>query len=157
SAVSPIFYSFTQSAFAQNVGLVAITGVRTRFVVTAGGVILVVLGLLPVWGGVGDAISIPDLGGARTVLCGPVAASDSRTLSQDGYEGNLNISIVAVSLAFDIIPVVQPDFYESVPSWVGIILHSGISSATIVSVLLNLLFNHIGARTKDRSDRSVFV
>ncbi|WP_344221415.1 solute carrier family 23 protein, partial [Brevibacterium antiquum] len=44
SAVSPIFNSFTQSAFAQNVGLVAITGVKSRFVVTAGGVILVVLG-----------------------------------------------------------------------------------------------------------------
>ncbi|WP_258403233.1 solute carrier family 23 protein, partial [Burkholderia multivorans] len=45
SAVSPVFNSFTQSAFAQNVGLVAITGVKSRFVVTAGGVILVVLGM----------------------------------------------------------------------------------------------------------------
>ena len=135
----------------------AITGVKSRFVVTAGGVILVVLGLLPVMGGVVAAIPMPVLGGAGIVLFGTVAASGIRTLSKVEYEGNLNMIIVAVSLAFGIIPVVQPDFYESFPSWVGIILHSGISSATIMAVLLNLLFNHIGARTKDRSDRSVFV
>jgi hypothetical protein len=65
--------------------------------------------------------------------------------------------IVAVSLAFGIIPVVEPDFYNAFPDWVGIILHSGISSATLMAVLLNLVFNHIGVKTKDRSDRSVFV
>ncbi|SMX80989.1 nucleobase:cation symporter-2 family protein [Brevibacterium antiquum] len=157
SAVSPIFNSFTQSAFAQNVGLVAITGVKSRFVVTAGGVILVVLGLLPVMGGVVAAVPSPVLGGAGIVLFGTVAASGIRTLSKVEYEGNLNMIIVAVSLAFGIIPVVEPDFYNSFPSWVGIILHSGISSATLMAVLLNLVFNHIGAGSKDRTDRSVFV
>ncbi|AOP51796.1 MAG: nucleobase:cation symporter-2 family protein [Brevibacterium aurantiacum] len=157
SAVSPIFNSFTQSAFAQNVGLVAITGVKSRFVVTAGGVILVVLGLLPVMGGVVAAIPSPVLGGAGIVLFGTVAASGIRTLSKVEYEGNLNMILVAVSLAFGIIPVVQPDFYNSFPSWVGIILHSGISSATLMAVLLNLVFNHIGVRSKDRTERSVFV
>ncbi|MDN6122798.1 MAG: purine permease, partial [Brevibacterium sp.] len=157
SAVSPLFNSFTQSAFAQNVGLVAITGVKSRFVVTAGGVILVVLGLLPVMGGVVAAIPSPVLGGAGIVLFGTVAASGIRTLSKVEYEGNLNMILVAVSLAFGIIPVVQPDFYNSFPSWVGIILHSGISSATLMAVLLNLVFNHIGVRSKDRTDRSVFV
>lgn len=157
SAVSPVFNSFTQSAFAQNVGLVAITGVKSRFVVTAGGAILVVLGLLPVMGGIVAAVPSPVLGGAGIVLFGTVAASGIRTLSKVEYEGNLNMIIVAVSLAFGIIPVVEPDFYNSFPSWVGIILHSGISSATLMAVLLNLVFNHIGAKSKDRTDRSVFV
>ncbi|SMX78324.1 nucleobase:cation symporter-2, NCS2 family [Brevibacterium iodinum ATCC 49514] len=157
SAVSPIFNSFTQSAFAQNVGLVAITGVKSRFVVTAGGAILVVLGLLPVMGGVVAAVPTPVLGGAGIVLFGTVAASGIRTLSKVEYEGNLNMIIVAVSLAFGIIPVVEPDFYNAFPDWVGIILHSGISSATLMAVLLNLVFNHIGVKSKDRSDRSVFV
>ena len=157
SAVSPIFNSFTQSAFAQNVGLVAITGVKSRFVVTAGGAILVVLGLLPVMGGVVAAVPTPVLGGAGIVLFGTVAASGIRTLSKVEYEGNLNMIIVAVSLAFGIIPVVEPDFYNSFPESVGIILHSGISSATLMAVLLNLVFNHIGVKAKDRTDRSVFV
>lgn len=91
------------------------------------------------------------------MLFGTVAASGIRTLSKVEYEGNLNMIIVAVSLAFGIIPVVAPEFYNAFPSWVGIILHSGISSATIMAVLLNLVFNHIGVKTKDRSDRSVFV
>ena len=157
SAVSPVFNSFTQSAFAQNVGLVAITGVKSRFVVTAGGAILVVLGLLPVIGGVVAAIPSPVLGGAGIVLFGTVAASGIRTLSKVEYEGNLNMILVAVSLAFGIIPVVEPEFYASFPSWIGIILQSGISSATLMAVVLNLVFNHIGVKSKDRSDRSVFV
>lgn len=157
SAVSPVFNSFTQSAFAQNVGLVAITGVKSRFVVTAGGAILVVLGLLPVIGGVVAAIPSPVLGGAGIVLFGTVAASGIRTLSKVEYEGNLNMILVAVALAFGIIPVVEPEFYSSFPSWVGIILQSGISSATLMAVLLNLVFNHIGVKNKDRTDRSVFV
>lgn len=157
SAVSPVFNSFTQSAFAQNVGLVAITGVKSRFVTVAGGAILVVLGLLPVMGGVVAAVPSPVLGGAGVVLFGTVAASGIRTLSKVEYEGNLNMIIVAVSLAFGIIPVVEPDFYQHFPSWIGIIFHSGISSATLMAVLLNLVFNHIGATNKDRTNRSVFV
>lgn len=157
SAVAPVFNSFTQSAFAQNVGLVAITGVKSRFVVTAGGFILVVLGLLPVVGGLVAAVPSPVLGGAGIVLFGSVAASGIRTLAKVDYEGNMNMIIVAVSLAFGIIPVIEPAFYDSFPTWVGIILHSGISSAAIMAVLLNLVFNHIGVKDKDRSDRSVFV
>jgi len=64
-----------QSAFAQNVGLVAITGVKSRFVVTAGGVILVILGLLPIMGRLIASIPVPVLGGAGLVLFGTVAAS----------------------------------------------------------------------------------
>ncbi|MFP3571268.1 solute carrier family 23 protein, partial [Paraburkholderia sp. SIMBA_030] len=67
SAISPLFNSFTQSAFAQNVGLVAITGIKSRFVVSAGGLILVVLGLLPVLGRVVAAVPTPVLGGAGVV------------------------------------------------------------------------------------------
>lgn len=151
SAVAPIFNSFTQSAFAQNVGLVAITGVKSRFVVSAGGVILVVLGLLPIVGGLVAAVPPPVLGGAGIVLFGSVAASGIRTLAKVNYEGNMNMVIVAVSLAFGVIPVVMPTFYDALPSWVGIILHSGISSAAIMAVVLNLLFNHLGGKSDERS------
>lgn len=71
-----------QSAFAQNVGLVAITGIKSRFVVAAGGVILIILGLLPVMGRLIAAIPMPVLGGAGLVLFGSVAASGIRTLAK---------------------------------------------------------------------------
>ena len=76
------FGSFMQSAFAQNVGLVAITGIKSRFVVAAGGMILVVLGLLPIMGRLIAAIPVPVLGGAGLVLFGTVAASGIRTLAK---------------------------------------------------------------------------
>ena len=155
SAVAPVFNSFPQTAFAQNVGLVAITGVKSRFVVSAGGVILVVLGLFPVVGRLVAAIPTPVLGGAGVVLFGTVAAAGIRTLAKVKYENNMNLIIVAVSLGFGLIPVVQPTFYDAFPDWFTIIFHSGISSAALMAVVLNILFNHIKAGNTDQS--SVFV
>jgi xanthine permease len=156
SAVSPVFNGFTQSAFAQNVGLVAITGVKSRFVVSAGGVILVVLGLLPILGRVVAAVPTPVLGGAGIVLFGTVAASGIRTLAKVDYRGNLNLIIVAASIGVGLIPIAAPTFYDAFPSWFATIFHSGISSAAIMAILLNLFFNHVTfARQKPGS--SVFV
>ena len=110
SALSPLFNSFPQSAFAQNIGLVAMTGIKSRFVAAAGGAILILLGLLPVLGRVIAAIPMPVLGGAGVVLFGTVAASGIRTLAKVDYKDNMNLVIVATALAFGIIPVVMPGF-----------------------------------------------
>jgi xanthine permease len=155
SAISPLFNSFTQSAFAQNVGLVAITGVKSRFVVSAGGLILVILGLLPVLGRVVAAVPTPVLGGAGVVLFGTVAASGIRTLSKVEYRNNMNLIIVAASIGFGMIPIAAPAFYDQFPSWFSTIFHSGISSAAIMAILLNLLFNHLKAGNSE--NQSVFV
>ncbi|MFE8887722.1 nucleobase:cation symporter-2 family protein [Pseudarthrobacter enclensis] len=155
SAISPLFNSFTQSAFAQNVGLVAITGVKSRFVVSAGGLILVILGLLPVLGRVVAAVPTPVLGGAGVVLFGTVAASGIRTLSKVEYRNNMNLIVVAASIGFGMIPIAAPAFYDHFPSWFGTIFHSGISSAAVMAILLNLLFNHFKAGNSD--NQSVFV
>ncbi|MEV7634184.1 nucleobase:cation symporter-2 family protein [Microbacterium sp. NPDC089318] len=155
SAISPLFNSFTQSAFAQNVGLVAITGVKSRFVVSAGGLILVILGLLPVLGRVVAAVPTPVLGGAGVVLFGTVAASGIRTLSKVEYRNNMNLIVVAASIGFGMIPIAAPAFYDHFPSWFGTIFHSGISSAAVMAILLNVLFNHLKAGNSD--NQSVFV
>lgn len=146
SALSPLFNSFPQSAFAQNIGLVAMTGIKSRFVVAAGGVILILLGLLPVLGRVIAAIPMPVLGGAGVVLFGTVAASGIRTLAKVDYKDNMNLVIVATAIAFGTIPVVMPGFYDRFPGWVQTLLHSGISAACLVSVLLNALFNPLPKR-----------
>lgn len=143
SALSPVFGSFTQSAFAQNVGLVAITKVKSRYVVAAGGGILVVLGLLPILGRVVAAVPSPVLGGAGIVLFGSVAASGIRTLSKVAYDGTMNLVIVASSLGVGMLPVVAPEIYEDFPSWFRTVFDSGISSAALVAILLNILFNHL--------------
>ncbi len=155
SILAPIFGSFTQSAFAQNVGLVAVTGVKSRYVVATGGVILVVLGLLPVMGRVIAAVPTPVLGGAGIVLFGTVAASGIRTLSKVSYQHNVNLIIVAASLGFGMIPIAAPTFYHHFPSWFETIFHSGISSAAIMAIGLNLLFNHF--KTGNPEHPSVFA
>lgn len=141
SAIAPVFNSFPQSAFAQNIGLVALTGIKSRFVVSAGGAILVVLGLLPVLGRIIACIPMPVLGGAGVVLFGSVAASGIRTLAKVDYRENMNLVVVATALAFGMIPIVMPTFYDRFPDWVHTLLHSGISATCLVAFVLNILFN----------------
>ncbi|UYG17675.1 purine permease [Brachybacterium huguangmaarense] len=141
SLVAPVFNSFPATAFAQNVGLVALTGIKSRFAVAAGGVVLIALGLSPMAAAVFSIIPSPVLGGAGIVLFGTVAASGVRTLSKVDYAGNNNLVIVAASVAFGLIPVVATDFWHAFPGWFVTIFHSGISAAAIVAVLLNLFFN----------------
>jgi xanthine permease len=141
TAVSPVFNGFPISAFAQNVGMVAMTGVRSRFVVAAGGGILVLLGLLPVLGRVMNAIPLPVLGGAGIVLFGSVAAAGIRTLSKVEFT-NSNILIVAAAIGVGMIPITVPEVYTHLPDWLHKIFESGISACAIVAVVLNLLFNH---------------
>ncbi|WP_369789902.1 nucleobase:cation symporter-2 family protein [Rouxiella sp. WC2420] len=141
SALSPVFNSFPQSSFAQNIGLVALTGVKSRFVVAAGGGILIALGLLPELGTMVASVPSPVLGGAGVVLFGSVAASGIRTLSKVDYKDNMNLVVVATSIAFGMIPIVMPTFYDHFPDWVQTLLHSGISAACLAAVTLNALFN----------------
>lgn len=149
TAVSPVFNGFTVSAFAQNVGLVAITGIKSRFVVAVGGAILVVLGLFPVLGSLVALVPLPVLGGAGLCLFGTVAASGIRTLSSVKFDGNHNIVIVALSIGMGILPIAVPTFYHSFPEWFQVIFDSGITSAAITAVLLNIVFNIIGRSPDD--------
>jgi uracil-xanthine permease len=143
TTVAPFFGTFPASAFAQNVGLVALTRIKSRYVVAMGGGILVLLGLLPVVGRVVAAIPLSVLGGAGIVLFGTVAASGIRTLSRVEYGDGLNLVIVATAIGMGIIPIAAPTFWDAFPTWFATVMHSGISAAALVAVVLNLLFNHV--------------
>ncbi|MFE1321555.1 nucleobase:cation symporter-2 family protein [Kitasatospora phosalacinea] len=145
TAVSPVFNGFACSAFAQNIGLVALTGVRSRFVVAAGGGILVLLGLFPVLGSLVSLVPQPVLGGAGIVLFGTVAASGIRTLAEAGMESTSHTVLVSVSLGVGIVPIAVPSFYDGFPEAVRTLMHSGISAGCLAAVLLNLLFHHVGS------------
>lgn len=146
SALSPVFNSFPQSSFAQNIGLVALTGVKSRFVVAAGGLILMALGVLPGLGVIVASIPSPVLGGAGVVLFGSVAASGIRTLSKVEYKDNMNLVVVATSIAFGMIPIVMPSFYDHFPLWVQTLLHSGISASCLAALTLNAMFNPLKSK-----------
>jgi xanthine/uracil permease len=146
TAFASVFNGFSVSAFAQNVGLVAITGIKSRFVVAVGGGILVFLGLFPILGALVALVPLPVLGGAGLALFGTVAASGIRTLSKVDFAGNANLVIVAFSLAMGIIPIAVPTFYDKFPEWFQVIFDSGITAAAITAVLLNIVFNIIGRK-----------
>lgn len=146
SALSPLFNGFMCSAFAQNVGLVAMTRIRSRFVVACGGGFLVLMGLCPMAAALIAVVPRPVLGGAGVVLFGSVAASGIQTLVKAGLEKDNNVLILAVSLAVGIIPISAPEFYHAFPETAKIILDSGISTGCVAAVILNLLFNHLGKR-----------
>jgi xanthine permease len=144
SIIGPVFSATPTSSFAQNIGLLALTGIRSRYVVAAGAVILLALGMFPVLGGVMAAIPTPVLGGAGLVLFGSVAASGVKTLAKVDFTNNLNLILVAASVGVAIIPLAYPTFYAFLPESVELIAHSGIIGAAIVSILLNICFNVIG-------------
>ncbi|MCB5169548.1 purine permease [Streptomyces bambusae] len=146
SAISPLFNGFMCSAFAQNIGLVAMTKVRSRFVVAAGGGILILLGLCPVAASVIALVPLPVLGGAGIVLFGSVAASGIQTLAGAAMEKGENALIVAASVGVGLIPIAAPDFYHAFPEDLLVVLDSGISTGCLVAIALNLAFNHLGAR-----------
>ncbi|NUP03726.1 MAG: purine permease [Nonomuraea sp.] len=145
TALGGVFNTFPYTAFAQNVGLVGLTGVRSRWVVATSGGILVALGLVPVLGAVIAAIPQPVLGGAGIAMFGTVAASGIRTLTKVSFDGNHNLVIVAVSIGVAAIPVGAPGFYDRFPDWAQTILNSGISTGSLLVIVLNLVYNHLRA------------
>lgn len=143
STLAPVFNTFPATAFAQNVGVIAMTGIKSRFVVVAGGAMLVVLGLLPVLGRVIASVPFPVLGGVGIVLFGSVAASGIRTLTNIDWSKNSNQLIVATSIAMGVIPIAVPTFYDEFPEAVATVFDSGISAAAITAFILNMLFHHV--------------
>ncbi|PAU46291.1 uracil permease [Streptomyces albireticuli] len=154
SAVGPLFNGFANSAFAQNIGLVALTRVRSRFVVATCGLMFLLLGLSPAFASLIAVVPRPVLGGAGIVLFGTVAASGVNVLLKAGLDKGDNILIAATSLGIGLIPVVSRTFYDNsaIPETLKIILDSGVSAGCLTAVVLNLAFNHLGARRSVRGD-----
>jgi uric acid transporter len=155
TALGGILNAFPYTAYAQNVGLVRLTGVKSRWVVAAAGGFLILLGLFPKLAAVVAAIPLPVLGGAGFALFGTVAATGIRTLSRVDFNRNANLVIVAVSLAVGLIPVASPTFYSAFPSGVQIVLNSGITAGSLTAIILNVAFNVLGGREERPDPTSV--
>jgi NCS2 family nucleobase:cation symporter-2 len=137
--------TFPHSSFSQNVGLVGVTGVRSRWVCAAGGVILIILGLIPKLAAIVASVPSFVLGGAGLVMFGMVTATGIRILAGVNLEEKPNnLLIIAISIGFGMIPIVSQQFFGQLPHFLGPLLHSGILLASISAVALNAYFN--GAR-----------
>ena len=140
--IGGIFNTFPYTSFSQNVGLVGVTGVRSRFVCVAGGIILIVLGLVPKMGALVESVPTMVLGGAGLVMFGMVAATGIRILAGVDFARNRNnLFVVAVSLGFGMIPLIAPNFKMWMPHEIHPLIESGILLASVAAVLLNAFFN----------------
>lgn len=152
--IGGIFNSFPYTAFAQNVGLIAVTRVKSRFVVAASGVILILLGLFPKMAAVVACIPNAVLGGAGIAMFGMVIASGVRALSRVKFDGNYNLMLVAVSIGMSMIPLTVPTFFQHFPDVAKVICQSGITLGSLTAVILNLLFNGFNTEAEESKEAS---
>ncbi len=143
--IGGIFNTFPYTSFSQNVGLVGVTGVKSRWVCVAGGIIMIILAMLPKMGAFVEAIPQFVLGGAGLMMFGMVAATGIRILSSVDFKGNRNnLHIVALAIGFGLIPLVALRWMQQMAHGLHPLLESGILLTAIAAVVLNIFFN--GAR-----------
>ena len=142
TTIGGVFNSFPYTCFAENVGLVRLTRVKSRYVVASAGAIMILIGLIPKAGAIVAGIPHPVLGGAALAMF--VAVVGFQTLSKVDFHDHRNVVIVATSVGLAMYVTAQPDVSKAVPQWAQIILGSGITLGSITAIVLNLLFHHIG-------------
>ncbi|MFW0788949.1 2-oxo-4-hydroxy-4-carboxy-5-ureidoimidazoline decarboxylase [Gordonia sp. CPCC 205333] len=166
TAIGGMFNSFPYTAFSENVGLVRLTGVKSRWVVAAAGVIMMVLGIMPKTAKIVESIPAPVLGGAALTLFATVAIVGIQTLTKVDFTDHRNLIIASTSLAMGLyveheqssapstvlengqrisVPA-QPGVDQAVPGILQIPFSTGITMAAITAILLNILFFHLGGR-----------
>lgn len=130
--------TFPNTTFSQNVGLIPLTKVASRYVVIMAGILLVILGLFPKFASLINIMPQPVLGGVGIVMFGTVAASGIQTLSKVKLT-NRNLLIIATSIGMGLGVTFRPDFVAQLSEGLKMIFASGISTGTIVALVLNLV------------------
>lgn len=142
TVIGGVFNTFPYTSFSQNVGLVGVTGVKSRWVCVAAGLIMVLLGLLPKMAALVESVPTFVLGGAGLVMFGMVAATGIRILANVDFKTNRNnLYIVAISIGAGMIPLVAPRWTQHMAHSLHPLLESGILLTAISAVALNIYFN----------------
>lgn len=138
-----IFNTFPYTGFSQNVGLVQLSGIKTRKPIYFSAVFLIILGLLPKIGAVAQIIPEPVLGGGMLVMFGMVAVQGMKMLSKVDYNQEKNLLIIALSIGFGLGFNMMPNLFEKLPATVQMFTGNGIVVSSFTAILLNLLFNGV--------------
>ncbi|MBT5002652.1 MAG: purine permease [Tateyamaria sp.] len=138
SSIAGIFGGFPNTSFSQNVGLIAMTGVMSRHVVTIGAIFLIICGLIPKVGAVIRTIPIEVLGGGVIVMFGMVVAAGISMLS-DVKWNRRNMVIFAIALSIGLGLQLDPKAVQYLPDTLRILTTSGLLPAAIIAIVLNLI------------------
>lgn len=146
--IGGLFNTFPYTSYSQNVGLVSVTGVRSRYVCAAAGAMLMVLGLVPKVAALVESVPQFVLGGAGLVMFGMVAVTGVRILATVDFEAERHhLYTVAVSLGLGIIPLVAPRWTQHLTPALHPLLDSSILLTALSAMVLNLLFT-LGRRPR---------
>lgn len=138
TAIAGIFGGLPNTSFSQNVGLISMTGVMSRHVVTIGGLFLIVSGLVPKIGAAVATIPINVLGGGVIIMFGMVCSAGLNMLSDVNWNRrNMVIFGTAISIGFGLQLV--PSALQHLPEILRILLTSGLLPSAIIAVVLNLV------------------
>ncbi len=143
-----ILNSFPYTCFAQNIGLVRLTKVHSRWVVACAGGIMIILGVIPKAGAIVASIPSPVLGGASLALFANLALVGIQTLSRVDLSDTRNGIILTTSIGLAMLVSFQPSIAAVFPAWAQIFFASGVTLGSITAILLNLLFFHVGPHSK---------
>lgn len=138
SVIAGMLGAMPNTSFSQNVGLIPLTKVASRFVTMTAGILLVILGLFPKFAAIINVMPQPVLGGVGIVMFGTVAAAGIQTLSNVKLD-NRNILIIATSIGLGLGVTFRPEVLSNLPESLKMIFSSGISTGTIVALILNLI------------------
>ncbi|WP_382328192.1 nucleobase:cation symporter-2 family protein [Hydrogenophaga sp. UC242_50] len=148
--IGGVFNTFPYTSFSQNVGLVTVTGVRSRYVAAMAGGFLILLALFPKVAHIVASVPAFVLGGAGIVMFGMVAATGVRILGAIDYGKERHaLYVIAISIGLGLIPTLSPNFFQHLPAWTHPFTHSGIVLGTCAAMVLNLFYH--GVVSKERS------
>jgi uric acid permease len=134
-----IFNAFPYSTFAQNVGLVQLSGIKKRSVTIAAGFILIGLGLVPKIAALATLIPTAVLGGATVIMFGMVVSSGIKMLNEVDFSNNNNLLVIACSISLGLGATVVPDLFAILPEALRIIVGDGIITGSLTAIILNVL------------------
>jgi len=142
SLLGGLFNSFPYTTFNQNLGLLALSKVVSRYVVVASGIILIALGLIPKFAALATIIPQPVIGGATTIMFAMVAVAGIQMLAKVDFNKNNNMLVVACSIGIGLGITAVPSLLDQTPTIFKSIFSSGIVSASVAAVVLNAFMNH---------------
>ena len=138
SAVAGIFGGLPNTSFSQNVGLISMTGVMSRGVVTISGIFLIICGFIPKIGAIISAMPISVLGGGVILMFGMVVSAGINMLS-DVTWSRRNMVILATSLSVGLGLQAVPKSMQHLPDSVEMLMVSGLLPVAVLAVVMNLL------------------
>lgn len=133
----------------ENIGIVQATRVRSRYVTAVAGALRILIAFVAPLGRLANAIPAPVVGGTAIIVFSIIGGMGIDMLRTVELRDNRNLFTLAIALSFGLLPIVVPGFYSKFPPTLQILLDNGLAMGTLMAVLSNIVFHHLGRRSAE--------